>query len=129
MKYLKAILICMFIITQSCVQETHTKNVTFRVDMNAVENVGNVGVRGNFTDNPWNETAPLTDDNGDGIYEGTFSQKTAINQIQFKFVNNGSEFELEGSDNRTIEFEYKPENIIYEAVFNNPNGEQSVINN
>ena len=129
MKYLKAILICMFIITQSCVQETHTKNVTFRVDMNAVENVSKVGVRGNFTDNPWNETAPLTDDNGDGIYEGTFSQKTAINQIQFKFVNNGSEFELEGSDNRTIEFEYKPENIIYEAVFNNPNGEQSVINN
>lgn len=129
MKYLKGILICLFIIAQSCVQETHTKTVIFKVDMTVVENVSNVGVRGNFTSNPWNETASLTDENGDGIYEGTFSQKTAINQIQFKFVKNDLVYELKDSDNRTIEFEYKPETIIYEAVFNNPNGKQNVINN
>ncbi len=128
MKYLKALLICIFITSQSCVQKTHIKNVTFKVDMSAVENPQNVGIRGNFTDNPWSDTAPLTDDNNDGIYEGTFSQKTAVNSVQFKFVNNG-EFELDGQDNRSIQFEYKPETIVYEAVFNNPEGQQKSINN
>ncbi|WP_422104135.1 hypothetical protein [Winogradskyella sp.] len=128
MKYLKTILICIYLTSQSCVQETHTKTVTFKVDMTGVEHPENVGIRGNFTSNPWNETASLTDDNGDGIYEGTFSQKTAINGIQFKFVNN-NEFELEGQDNRRIQFEYKPETIVYEAVFNNPKGQQQTINN
>ncbi len=129
MKYLNSIMICFLLITQSCVQETHTKTVTFKVDMSAIENPENVGIRGNFTDNPWNETAPLTDENDDGIFEGTFSQKTAVNQIQFKFVNQSSDYELKGSDNRVIEFEYQPETIVYEAVFNNPKGEQKVISN
>ena len=127
MKYLKAILICMCLIAQSCVQETHTKTVTFKVDMSGVDNPENVGVRGNFTTNPWSETAPLTDTNGDGIYEGTYSQKTAINEIQFKFVNN-NDYELKDSENRSIQFEYKPETIVYEAVFNKPEGQQKTIN-
>jgi hypothetical protein len=96
--------------------------------MNGVEHPKNVGIRGDFTDNPWNETVPLTDDNKDGIYEGTFSQKTAINSIEFKFVNN-NEFELVGQDNRRIQFEYKPETIVYEAIFNKPDGTQKTINN
>ena len=128
MKYLRLILISTLFITQSCVQETHTKTVTFKVDMNAIENVSNVGVKGNFTDNPWNETASLIDDNRDGIYEGTFSQKTAVNSIEFKFVHNDN-YELKGQDNRSIQFEYKPETIVYEGGFNNPNGEQKVISN
>ncbi|WP_299361696.1 hypothetical protein [Winogradskyella sp.] len=129
MKFLKHILFITLVLTiTSCVQETHTKTVTFRVDMSGVENPKNVGVRGNFTSNSWSETEPLTDDNNDGIYEGTFSQKTAVNGIQFKFVNNG-EFELDGQDNRTVTFEYKPETIVYKAVFNNPEGQQQTINN
>lgn len=128
MKYFKALLICLYICSQSCVQETHTKTVTFKVDMSTVENPQNVGIRGNFTDNSWSDTVPLTDDNNDGIYEGTFSQKTAVNGIQFKFVNN-DEFELDGQDNRRIVFEYKPETIVYEAIFNNPEGKQKTLNN
>lgn len=115
MKYFTLPLI--LILFSSCVQETHTKTVTFKVDMTFVENVSNVGIRGDFTDNPWTQTAPLTDDNNDGIYEGTFLQKTAINQIQFKFVNQGGDYELKGTDNRVIEFEYNPEIITYEAIF------------
>ena len=128
MKNLKYIIILIAIISQSCVQETHQKTVTFRVDMTSVPTANNVGVRGSFTANSWTETAPLTDKNGDGIYEGSFSQKTAINSIEFKFVNN-DDYELKGQNNRTINFEYKPETIVYEAVFNNPNGEQIVIKN
>ncbi|WP_299114202.1 hypothetical protein [uncultured Winogradskyella sp.] len=120
MKNIKTIIIiCLLTMSISCVQETHVKTVTFKVDMNAIENPQNVGIRGSFTSNPWTETAPLSDDNNDGIYEGTFSQKTAINQVEFKFVNNGSEYELKDSDNRVIAFEYKPETIIYESIFNN----------
>ena len=128
MKYFKALLICLYLCSQSCVQETHTKTVTFKVDMSAVENPQNVGIRGNFTDNSWSDTIPLTDDNNDGIYEGTLSQKTAVNGIQFKFVNNDA-FELDGKDNRSIVFEYKPETIVYEAIFNNPEGQQNTLNN
>lgn len=47
-------------------------------------------------------------------------QKTATNQIQFKFVNEDSIYELQDLDNRILEFKYKPETIIYEGVFNNP---------
>ncbi|MBV7267593.1 hypothetical protein [Winogradskyella luteola] len=126
MKFLKLIIIIVAIITQSCVQETHTKTITFKADMNIVENPKNVGVRGSFTSNPWNETAPLTDEDDDGIYEGTFSQKTAINQIEFKFVNNNSDYELADLKNRVIEFEYKPEIITYKAVFNDPNSIKTI---
>jgi hypothetical protein len=102
------------------VQETHLKTVTFKLDMKANEHPKNVGVRGDFTSNPWNETVHLTDDNNDGIFEGTLSQKTARNQIEFKFVNHSSIYELEALDNRIIKFQYKPETIVYEAIFNNP---------
>lgn len=120
MKTIKAISILILIfLLMSCVQEVHLKTVTFKVNMNNVEQPVNVGVKGNFTDNSWNETIPLVDEDKDGIYETTLSQKTAINQIQFKFVNN-DEYELQDADNRVLVFEYKPETIIYEAIFNNP---------
>jgi len=80
-------LIMLGLLLSSCVQETHLKTVTFKVDMSAIENASQVGVRGQFTDNPWTETFALTDENNDGIYEGTFSEKTAVNQVQFKFVH------------------------------------------
>ena len=111
----------MFCITTltSCVQDVHLKTVTFKVDMSNIEQPINVGVKGDFTENRWNETVALSDDNNDGIYEVTVSQKTAFNQIEFKFVNN-DDYELKDSDNRILEFEYKPETIIYETTFNNP---------
>ena len=56
--------------------------------MTSVPDKSKVVVRGSFTSNAWTETMPLTNKNGDGIYEGTFSQETAINAIEFKFMNN-----------------------------------------
>lgn len=118
-------LIMLGLLLSSCVQETHLKTVTFKVDMSAIENASQVGVRGQFTDNPWTETFALTDENNDGIYEGTFSEKTAVNQVQFKFVHQDGDYELKDTDNRVIKFEYKPETITYEATFNDPNGKQT----
>jgi len=111
----------------NCVQETHLKTVTFKVDMRQVENPSQVGIRGNFTDNPWNDTLILMDDDADGVFELTVEKKTAVNEIAFKFVNAYDQFELLDQNNRRIQFEYKPETIVYEAVFNKPQGKQTSI--
>jgi hypothetical protein len=103
----------------SCVQETHFKTITFKVDMNDIENVSEVGIRGSFTSNPWKKTIFFSDEDSDGIYEGTLSLKTAHRLVEFKFVNQNDQFELQDQNNRSIEFEYKPEIILYEGVFNN----------
>lgn len=102
----------------NCVQKAQPKTITVMVDMNAIEKPTKVGIRGN---NPlsWEETTYLSDENGDGIYEDTFEIYTANYDIEFKFINNNSEFELQDQSNRSITFEYKPEIIIYKAVFNN----------
>ncbi|MDP5092361.1 MAG: hypothetical protein NWQ17_03580, partial [Polaribacter sp.] len=76
------------------------------------------GIRGDFLPNKWEETVDLTDENNDGIFEITFTEKTAVNNINFKFVKNDSQFELEGKENRKITFNYKPETIIYKSKFN-----------
>ncbi|WP_046758747.1 hypothetical protein [Kordia jejudonensis] len=109
------------VLCTSCVQETHLKTVTFKVDMNGVSAIENVGLKGNFTNPSWKQIIPLTDENNDGIYEATLSQKTAVSAIQFKFVNQG-QYELKDAPNRTLQFEYKPQKVTYEATFNDANG-------
>ena len=103
----------------SCVQETHTKKVTFFIDMNGTENVKSVGIRGNFLPNQWRETVAMTDKDNDGIYQISFTEKTAAYGIEFKFVKNDNQFELTDQGNREIIFEYQPETIEYKAIFNN----------
>lgn len=121
MKTLQHTLLIIFaVLSVACVQERHLKTVTFKVDMRNIENTENVGIRGNFTEDRWNETILLTDEDNDGIYETTITQETAFNDIQFKFVNQNDNFELKDADNRILKFEYKPEIITYEAIFNSP---------
>ena len=121
MKTLQHTLLIIFaVLSVACVQERHLKTVTFKVDMRNVENTENVGIRGNFTEDSWNETILLTDEDNDGVYETTITQETAFNDIQFKFVNQNDNFELKDADNRILKFEYKPEIITYEAIFNSP---------
>jgi len=86
--------------------------------MNGIENIESVGIRGDFLPNRWRETVPMTDKNNDGIYEITFSEKTAVYGIEFKFVKNNNDFELQNKNNREIVFEYQPEVIEYHTKFN-----------
>ncbi len=58
-----------------CVQKTHQKTLQFKLDMTALENPAEVGVRGDFGPNPWKETMPLTDADGDVIYDGQLLKK------------------------------------------------------
>ena len=115
-KYLIMITICGCLM--NCVQDTHKKTITVVVDMTKETHHSKVGIRGNYPLS-WEETTYLSDDNNDGIYEGEFEFYTASNAIQFKFVNHNDQFELNGQDNRVLEFEYQPEIIRYEVVFNN----------
>ena len=103
----------------NCVQEEYEKTITFKVDTNGIEDIESLGIRGDFLPNQWRESVPLTDDDNDGIYEISFSEKTASYGINFKFVKNGFDYELKEQDNREIVFEYKPENITYITTFNN----------
>ena len=114
------ILLVMAVLLCGCVQERHSKAITFMVDMNAIENPTNVGVRGQFLENGWDKTTIMSDKNNDGIYEINVTIETAQNYMEFKFVNNNDQFELNDQGNRKITFEYKPETLVYKASFNDP---------
>lgn len=109
-----------------CVQKEHQKTVTFKVDMTQEQNVQRVGLRGQFTSPSWEVTVPMSDENGDGIYEVTLIEATAQSSVDFKFIKNNDEFELEHQPNRFVQFEYKPEIIFYESIFNDINGKQKI---
>jgi hypothetical protein len=109
------------IILQSCVQKTHKKIVRITLDMRETDQHKKVGIRGQFPLS-WQETTYLQDEDKDGIYQGEFEFYTVSNQIEFKFVNQDEQYELEDQPNRVISFQYKPENMTYSAVFNKPNG-------
>ncbi|RNC87192.1 MAG: hypothetical protein ED556_07160 [Winogradskyella sp.] len=102
----------------SCVQETHLKTFHFKVDMSGIENINNPSVKGQFTTPSWEKAIPLTDADGDSIYEANVEIQAAQFGIHFKFVNN-DEYELQDQNNRFIKFEYEPENFTYEAIYNN----------
>ena len=85
--------------------------------MKDAQNFEAVGVRGDIKPLSWQETTPLSDDNNDSIYTTTLEFDTASNQLNFKFVINGQVFELDGSDNRVLPFEYKVEELIYSTSF------------
>lgn len=115
-KYYTIIIALVFL---NCVQETHTKTITIMVDMNAMDNPSEVGIRGSYPPLSWNRSLLMQDDNNDGIYETTFEMNTANYDVEFKFVNNDSIFELKNQANRNLTFDYKPETILYRAVFDN----------
>ncbi|MEM1336169.1 MAG: hypothetical protein AAGF96_00405 [Bacteroidota bacterium] len=126
MKNLKnrVILSILLLVISGCVQEEHRKKVTFTVDTNAMDSVSEVGVRGQFTSPPWQVTVPMFDKDKDGIFEVTIEDKTAQSSVEFKFVIEGDQYELECQPNRILKFKYQPEEIIYSGVFDQGDGEQ-----
>lgn len=112
------------ILVTSCVQETHLKTIHLKVNMKGTNTIISPGVRGQFTSPGWEKLIPLTDKDGDSIFETTIKVQAAQYGMSFKFVNNDI-YELEGQNNRLITFEYKPEIITYEAVFDKPKGIQT----
>ena len=127
----KQLQICLCLIANlaffsACVQEEHTKKVTFQVDMRNYDSIQNVSVRGQFTNPPWEVNVPMQDEDNDGVYEVTLEEQTGQSSVAFKFVRNENEFELACQPNRSIQFQYKPESILYSAVFDDPEGKQQL---
>ena len=116
--------IVVIILQISYVQDTHSKRITFQVDMSKVDSPERVGIRGNTPPLSWDKTYYLKDENKNHIYENTLEFDVAQNTIQFKFVNNNDSFELECTNNRNVTLEYKPQVIEYSAVFDQSDGYQ-----
>lgn len=75
--------------TDGSCENVNIAAVTFRVDMSEAAVVGDVNIFGGSI-NGWNNTAtPLTDDDGDGVYEVTIDLLAGGHE--YKFINNGSE--------------------------------------
>lgn len=102
MKYL--ILIITILSLSSCVQEMRPITIHFAVDMAAIDNVSSVGVIGDYEPLSWDKAYSLTDDNKDGVYEGTITIQAAYNYAEFKFMLNDSLIELAGRGNRSVDF-------------------------
>ena len=125
MKLISKVLIGLVLLAlSSCVQEEHTKEVTFKVDMRNYDSFTEVGIRGQFTSPPWQVTVPMSDVDKDGFFEVTVEQQTAQSSAEFKFVIDNDQFELECLPNRSIRFSYQPEVILYTGVFDDENGTQ-----
>ncbi len=108
-----------------CVQEQHEKKVTFKVNTNGTAAIAGVAIAGEFSSPPWSTAIPLKDVNADGIYEITITDKTAVREMEFKFVTTDGTYELEDKDNRILHFQYRPETLVYEAEFDKPDGKQT----
>lgn len=125
LKYVLSVLIV--VLLSSCVQETQPKIIHFKLDMRDVQSISKVGIRGGTKPLSWKHTVLFTDDNNDSIFEGTIKLNSASFDIEFKFVNQHNQFELQERNNRSIKFKYKPEAILYEAVFDNSDEKISIL--
>ncbi|SFR47675.1 hypothetical protein SAMN04490243_1955 [Robiginitalea myxolifaciens] len=108
------------VLTTSCVQETHVKEIHFQVDTGSDESIGAVGIRGSLPPLSWNETIELSDPDGDGIFTGKVLVDTGHSSMSFKFVAEDGSYELANQNNRNLEFEYQPQVIRYSTIWNNP---------
>ena len=107
---------------ESCVLPTA---VTFRVDMTTQESISPNGVHVAGSFQGWNpSTDPLYDDDGDGIWEATYSLMPG--EYQFKFINGNDWSEsvesvtgdcaASGTDNRALTV--SEDAIDYEVCYN-----------
>ncbi|GAB5527396.1 MAG: S41 family peptidase [Roseivirga sp.] len=98
----------LFFISSSAQAEKPDKpeqiTVKFQVKYDGVKQVKNPGIRGNLAPLSWEKSYPLTDDDGDGIYEATirFDQETGA-KLQYKFVHGKGKVNWELSNgNRSL---------------------------
>lgn len=109
------LLICsalLFIFFQAPAQ---SYQINFSVKLPEEDSPGDVGVRGNIPPLSWDKTFFLEDADEDGIFTGTLTLKTDLPELQFKFVKNDHEYELEDGDNRFLTLEN--DNLQVEANF------------
>ncbi len=95
MKVITSFLFCLLLLSG----KTQSYTLTFQLDMTGQTDFKTVGIRGNIAPLSWDKDYPLTDPDGDGIYEASIDFKTSKKYVQYKFRTD-TQSELEGSDNR-----------------------------
>ena len=93
--------------TGTLAQETSATEVHFRLDLTAVAStskLNNVGIRGSMAPLSWESTFPLTDPDGDNIFEGkaSFSVSDAAQSIEYKYVYGDVIWEMSDRGNRVL---------------------------
>jgi len=109
-------MILVLIALNSCVQQPRNVNIRFSVDMRVEANVDKVGVIGMWEPLSWDTPVELADPDNDGIYQAEVTCKVYYNYMQFKFVKNGDEIELDGLGNRSVEI-IGDDDINYHGIF------------
>lgn len=110
---LLAAMICIFL--SGCVQKSYTRTLLFSLSAKNIQDIKNVGIRGN--DNPfsWEHDFPMTFDAKDSTYKAIATMKTGYLFTEIKFSINGK-FELQDQPNRKLQFNNK-DTIHYNAAF------------
>lgn len=106
MKMNRYLLISFFM---SLIFSLSAQQVTFQLDIRAVDNPTQVGIRGGIAPLSWEKTYPLKDEDGDGIYSTTITFDTNEENIEYKYVYGDLNWELESMGNRSLNLNSIPE--------------------
>jgi hypothetical protein len=89
-------------------QTNDSITILFSIDASSLTNKDYFGIRGSALPLSWENTYPLIDDNGDGVFEAkiSFAKSDRMQVLEYKFVhrNNPVIWELEGA-NRLLVFD------------------------
>jgi hypothetical protein len=116
MKKFIILLIIAIVSLTSCVQKTKKYSITLLVDVSAMKDIKNIGVRGNDKPFSWDYDTEMEVVKKDSLYKTTFTIETGRLCTELKFTVNG-EFELQNKDNRKVYFNQNGE-TVYKAKFN-----------
>jgi hypothetical protein len=111
----KVIILFTIVILTSCVQKTKKHSVTLLLDVSAMKDVKNVGVRGNDKPFSWDNDTQMEVVKKDSLYKTTFTIETGRICTEIKFTVNGN-FELQDKNNRKVYFNQNGE-TVYKAKF------------
>lgn len=113
---IKLILFGLFIIMTSCVQKTYKRVVVITLDVSKVEQIKQVGIRGNGKPLSWENDYPMQEVVKDSLYKATIIAETGYLFAECKFTVNGN-FELQEKPNRRIDFDTKKDTTYVNLVF------------
>lgn len=100
----------------SCVQKSGKKTIIVKLNVEGIENIQSVGMRGSEKPLSWDYDLELKPIIKDKIYTTSFSLITGYKFTEAKFTVNG-QFELNDKNNRRIVFS-NTDTTVYEATYN-----------
>lgn len=106
----------LYLLLTCAVLPAQSYHITFQLDMRQEIPGEKIGVRGNIPPLSWEKTFYLEDADQDGIFSGILEFKTEKEELEYKFVRNSDEYELNGEDNRVLPL--RQANLKVEATFN-----------